>query len=80
MGKSRSPKTAGAECVYKQKVVISLLKILLFSHEFMGLKVESIIHRWISQLDCRAVTSLRAAGPMLGASEKVKDLQATQPQ
>lgn len=53
MGKSRSPKTAGAECVYKQKVGISLLKILLFSHEFMGLKVESIIHWWISQLDCR---------------------------
>lgn len=74
MGKSCSPKTAGAECVYKQKVGISLLEILLFFHEFMGLKAESIIPWWISQLDCRAVTSLRSAGPVLGASEKVKDL------
>lgn len=74
MGKSCSPKTAGAECVYKQKVGILLFKILLFLHGFMGLKAESIIPWWISQLDCRTVTPLRSAGPTLGASEKVKDL------
>lgn len=43
MGKSRSAKTAGAECVYEQKVGIALLKIFLFFHEFMRLKVESTI-------------------------------------
>lgn len=74
MGKSCSPKTAVAECVYKQKVGLSLLKILFFFHELVGLKAESIMPWWISQLDCRAVTSLRSAGPMLGASEKAKDL------
>lgn len=74
MGKSCTPKTAGAEGAYKQKVGISLLKILFFFHEFMGLKIESIIPWWILQLECRAVTSLRSAGPMLGASEEVKDL------
>lgn len=43
MGKSCTPKTAGAEGVYKQKVGISLLKILFFFHEFMGLKVDHFL-------------------------------------